>query len=83
MFPDKSIMVEATGLNFFTVQHHFVQRCAFLPTVAAPMVLPKLSCVPFSTDCVGDDLLYAHYGFSVSAVLAGVLLMLFFVWDVT
>jgi len=49
------------------------------------MVLPKLISVLhyFLLYHVGDNLQYALYGFRVSAELAGVLLTLLFVWNVS
>ena len=46
--------------------------------------LPLFSFVlrSFLLYCAGDDLQYVRYSFSESAVLVGVLLMVFFAWNV-
>ena len=62
-------------LDSLTVQHCFILRCAFWPTIAAPMlcimVLLKLAFVllcahSFLHYHIRDDLQYAYYGFSVT-----------------
>ena len=61
-------------LDFFTVQHCLVPRCAFSPTTAAPMLAslfyqssPLFSFVLYSSFhyCIGDDLQYVRYVFNV------------------
>jgi len=61
-----------------------------LPTAAAPVLASWYQSLPlFSFELhsfihcrVGDDLWYARYVFGARPELAGVLLMLFFAWNV-
>ena len=65
--------IMAIRLDFFTNQHCFVLRCAFLPTAAAPALalwlhqsLPLFYFVlhSFLHNCIADNLGYACYDFS-------------------
>jgi len=84
-------------LDFCTVWCHFIPRCAFLPTTAAPVLasrfyqsLPLFStvlfCFPFLSPLpcrwqFAVRTLWLQCETSISTVLAGVLLMLFFTWN--
>ena len=68
-----SITAKVMGL-IYAVQCHFIMRHVFLPTLATPILascfyqsLPLISFVlhSFLRYYIGDDLWYAHYGFSV------------------
>jgi len=66
-------------LDFFTDQCHFVRRCAFSPTAAAPVLaswfyqsLPLFSFVlhSFLPYRIGDNLRYVHYGKCSTCIMA-------------